>query len=249
MDWKKIWADAFPKAPAGKPTSYPKLQGPGPWPSSSLPNLQKPGPGDASSYPQLKGPGAGEAGSYPQLKGPGAGEGGIYPQLKGPGPWPASSLPGLSGQKKWPGSTLPGMLRDDHIGEFGFRVEIEGVSAGHFTKVEGLNISIETIEYQHGDDITPRKRPGRIKVDNVRLIKGYVNTPALYNWCNDVMKGDVSHKSVSVVLLADDKGTELSRYNLFDVWPCKWSGFKLDGKGQGALVEEIELVCESLQRG
>ena len=31
-------------------------------------------------------------------------------------------------------------------------------------------------------------------------------------------------------------------------WPSNWSGFKLDGKGQGSLVEEIELVTECVMK-
>ena len=186
--------------------------------------------------------------TWPKLKPPSKGPAGSYPALKPVSKAPAASYPQLQKSGPGPGSTLPALDRDDHWGDFAWKVEIEGVAAGRFSKVEGLNIQIETIEYQNSNDMTPRKRPGRIKVDNVRLVKGFVNTPVLYNWCDTAMKGDVPRKSVSLVLLGDDHATELCRYNLFDVWPCKWSSFKLDGKGNSAMVEEIELVVESLAR-
>lgn len=136
----------------------------------------------------------------------------------------------------------------DYAGDWAFRVEIEGEAVARFTKVEGLTVNVDVIEYQHSDDIVPRKRMGRIKVDNVRLVKGYVADDMLFKWCEDCMKGDISRKSLSIVLLADDHGSELARYNVFEAWPVKWSGFKLDGKGQGALVEEIELAVEEIKR-
>ncbi len=233
MDWKQLYMSAFPQKAPFRPYDYPELKKPGPGDASQYPNLKKPGPGDASQYPQLKSPAMGDSGSYPNLPGPGKGE---YN-------WPETPA-----QKGFPGSQLPSSHPTDHWGDFNFRVEIEGVDAGAFAKVEGLNVSIEPIEYQHSDDLTPRKRMGKIKVDNVKLVKGYINTPALFEWCEEALEGDVSRKSMSIVLLADDGRTEVCRYNLFECWPCKWGSFRLDGKGQGAMVEEIEIVVEQIER-
>lgn len=52
----------------------------------------------------------------------------------------------------------------DHMGAYNFMVEISGVSAGYFKGVDGLSAEIEVIEYQDGDDIILRKRPGRTKL-------------------------------------------------------------------------------------
>ena len=258
MDWKSLTMNAFPdpkpfstyswpkltKPGPGSASNYPDLKGPGPWEGGSFPDLQKPGPGAASSYPQLAPAAMGEGSSYPQLAQVQAGEGSSYPQL----PQGGTS----------PGSAYPTSARKDHWGDWYFRVEIEGLEVGAFTKVEGLTVQVEAIEYQHSDDITPRKRMGRIKVDNVRLIKGYINTPDLYEWCEDAMKGDISRKSISVILTREhdkDQGSptgraeEAARYNLYECWPTKWTGFKLDAMGRGALVEEIELVVEEIKRG
>ena len=249
MDWKALYNKAFPADKPFTSYSWPDLPTPGAWDASSYGSVGKSGPAGPSSYPQLAKPGPGGASSYPALPAPGPGEGSVFPQLQPPGPSGESKWPELEGPKMGEGSSYP-MTRTwlDHIGDFGFIVSIEGLNVGAFTKVEGLTVQIEPIEYQHSDDITPRKRMGRIKVDNVRLIKGYVATPDLFKWCEDAMKGDISRKSMSIVLLGDDRSKEMARYNLFEVWPTKWSGFKLDGQGRGALVEEIELVVEQIER-
>ena len=135
----------------------------------------------------------------------------------------------------------------DHIGNFNFKVEIEGVTQGAFRNVEGLDSETEIVEYQDGDDLVLRKRPGRTKFSNVTLKRGYVNSDELWQWRKKVVEGKVERKSGSVILCGDD-GEEIMRYNFFEAWPCKWKGFSLDGKGTDVNVEEIELAVEKIER-
>ncbi|MFT5432728.1 MAG: phage tail-like protein [Myxococcota bacterium] len=255
MNWKDLYSKAFPKPKTYSKYDWPDLPKPGPWDAGKYPQLNGPGNAGASSYPTVKGPAMGEGSSYPELAGPKMGEGSSYPELKSDSAYPSSSYPQLKADSKAPATSYPVIQRKDHYPDFGFRIEMEGMDVGGFQKVEGLSMSVEPIEYQHSNDITPRKRMGRIKVENVKLIKGYINTPDLFEWCEEAMKGDVSRKSISLILLSPEAagqwgtwGPELCRYNLYDCWPTKWSSFRMDGKGQGALVEEIELVVESVQR-
>ena len=143
---------------------------------------------------------------------------------------------------------MPNRRPHDHIGQFNFKVEIEGVTVGAFRNVEGLDSETEVVEYQDGDDIILRKRPGRTKYSNLTFKRGYVNTDELWQWRKKVIEGKVERKSGSVILCADD-GSEIMRYNFFESWPCKWKGFSLDGKGADVTVEEIELAVEKIERG
>jgi len=126
-------------------------------------------------------------------------------------------------------------------------VEIEGVTSGAFKAVDGLDSETEIIEYQDGDDLTLRKRPGRTKYANIVLKRGYVNTKDFWEWRKLVVQGKVERKSGSVILL-DDAGGEVMRYNFFEAWPCAWRGFSLEGKGSDNAVEEIELAVEKVER-
>ena len=135
----------------------------------------------------------------------------------------------------------------DHIGQFNFRVEINGVTTAAFKNVEGLDSETEVIEYQDGDDLILRKRPGRTKYSNIVCKRGYVSTDDLWLWRKKVMDGKVERKSGSIILL-NDQGKEVMRYNFFEAWPCKWKGFSLDGKGTDVAVEELEFVVESWVR-
>jgi phage tail-like protein len=143
---------------------------------------------------------------------------------------------------------MPNRRPHDHIGQFNFKVEVEGVTVGAFRNVEGLDSETEVVEYQDGDDIILRKRPGRTKYSNLTFKRGYVNTDELWQWRKKVIEGKVERKSGSVILCADD-GTEVMRYNFFEAWPCKWKGFSLDGKGNDVTVEEVEMAVEKIERG
>lgn len=135
----------------------------------------------------------------------------------------------------------------DHVGNFNFKVEIEGVTQGAFKNVSGLDSETEVVEYQNGDDIVLRKRPGRTKYSNIVLKRGYITNIELWKWRKGVMEGKTERKSGSIVL-CDDKGDEVLRYNFYEAWPCKWKGFELDGKGADVMAEEIELAVERLER-
>lgn len=142
---------------------------------------------------------------------------------------------------------MPNSRPHDHIGNFNFHLELEGLTAGTFRNVEGLDSETEIIEYQDGDDLVLRKRPGRTKYSNIVLKRGYVASDELWTWRKKVMDGSVERKSGSVIL-CNDSGEPIMRYNFFEAWPVKWKGFTLDGKGTDSVVEEIELVIERLER-
>lgn len=155
-------------------------------------------------------------------------------------------MSGLSGRGE--DNDMPNRRAFDHIGNFNFKIEIEGVTTGAFRNVEGLDSETEIVEYQDGDDLILRKRPGRTKYSNVTLKRGYINNTELWEWRKAVIEGKVQRKSGSIILCADD-GTEIMRYNFFEAWPTKWKGFSLDGKGTDVNVEEMELAVEKLERG
>ena len=143
---------------------------------------------------------------------------------------------------------MPNRREFDHIGNYNFKVEIEGVTVGAFRNVEGLDSETEIIEFQDGDDIVLRKRPGRTKYSNVTLKRGYTNNSELWDWRKAVIEGKVERKAGSIILCGDD-GNEIMRYNFFEAWPAKWKGFSLDGKGADVMVEEMELAVEKIERG
>lgn len=137
----------------------------------------------------------------------------------------------------------------DHVGAFNFRVEIDGISAGAFRNVEGLDAETEVIEFQDADGAL-RKRPGRTKYSNITLKRGYVATDELWLWRKQIEDGDDLIRRNGAIVVLDSNGAEVLRYNFFEAWPSKWKGFTLDGKGTDSAiaVETIELAVERIER-
>lgn len=143
---------------------------------------------------------------------------------------------------------MPNRRDFDHIGNYNFKVEIDGVTVGAFQEVGGLEVITEVIESQDGDDLTLRKRPGRTRYSNIILKRGYTANEELWAWMKTVIDGAVDRRVGSIILLADD-ASEILRYNFFEGWPCRWKGFELDGKGTDVSVEELEIAVEKIERG
>lgn len=118
----------------------------------------------------------------------------------------------------------------DHVGAYNFMVEISGVNAGYFKGVDGINSEIEVIEFQDGDDLFLRKRPGRAKFGDVTLKKGYIVTADLQDWWRACRDGQYDRRDISIVL-NDNAGNEIRRWNLYGCWPKAWKINSLDGKG------------------
>jgi phage tail-like protein len=136
----------------------------------------------------------------------------------------------------------------DHVGAYNFSVEISGVNAGFFKAVSGLSAEIDVVEFEDGDDQFIRKRPGVARFGDVTLEKGYIVTDDLFNWWRAARDGQYDRRDVSIIL-KDNAGNELRRWNLFGCWPKKWETSRLEGGVSQALAESITLVVEDMQIG
>ena len=140
---------------------------------------------------------------------------------------------------------------EELFGNYNFRVEIDGLPPARFTEVSGLDIATEVIEYQDGDDILLRKRPGRTKYSNITLKRGLTRgegSSALWDWYQQVIDGKFERRQGRIIVL-DKRGEEVARYSFFEAWPCKWKGFTVSETGTDVAVEEIELAVERIERG
>jgi len=141
---------------------------------------------------------------------------------------------------------MPNSRAHDHLLNSRFRVEIEGVAAGEFAGVSGMESITEVIEYADGGDRNVRKRPGHTTFSNIILTKGVLSSHDLWEWYKSVMQGAIDRRSGAVIVLGDDM-SEKYRYNFFEAWPCRWKSLQLDAKSQATLVEEIELAVERIE--
>ncbi len=142
-----------------------------------------------------------------------------------------------------PGGTRP-------FGKFKFLVEIDGLTIAHFQSINGLSHEVEVLTYQEGG-VNDRlhKLPAQGSYPNLTLKTGYINTTVMEGWHVGYAKspGTTGRKNGSIVLLNDD-GSELCRWNFTRAWPVKWEGPELDSGGAQIAVETLEIAHEGLVR-
>jgi len=143
---------------------------------------------------------------------------------------------------------MPNRREFDHLFNGRFKIEIEGVTQGAFTECGGLEVHVDVVQFNDGSDLRTRKRPGRPGVSNIVLRRGVVASTELWDWMKAVLDGKVERKAGSVIV-CDDAGGEIYRYNFFEGWPCRWKSLELRADTPGSLVEEIEIVVETIERG
>jgi phage tail-like protein len=143
---------------------------------------------------------------------------------------------------------VPAPARDDPYKGFNFRVEIDGVSLAAFSEVGGLESETAVIEYRAGgESITVRKLPGLTRYANIVLRRGITQDAELWSWRKNVIEGRADRRNGAIVLL-DDEGNEVVRWNFFQGWICKWDGPALKATGNDVAIETIAIAHEGLDR-
>lgn len=130
---------------------------------------------------------------------------------------------------------------------FNFRVEIDGISIAAFSECTGLGSRVDVIEYREGGSGAVRKLPGLRRFSDIVLKRGITGSRELQDWHSNILKGQADRRNGSVILL-DDAGQEVVRWNFFNAFPSRWDGPHLKGDGQDVALETLTLSCEGLER-
>jgi phage tail-like protein len=138
--------------------------------------------------------------------------------------------------------------RKDPYRAYNFLVEIDGITRAGFRECSGLDTSQNPIDYREGNEaLTVRKLPGLIVYANISLKWGTSDDTELWAWRKQVMDGKVERKNGAIVLL-DDTGREVSRWNFYEGWPTKWTGPSFNATGSEVSIETLEIVHERIER-
>ncbi|HEV2914245.1 MAG TPA: phage tail protein [Pyrinomonadaceae bacterium] len=132
---------------------------------------------------------------------------------------------------------------------YNFKLEIQGVTEGHFTEITGMEASVAPISYREaGNSQVVHYVPGRTEYGAVTLRYGVTKSRELWDWFQTGVNGKIDRRNVSIVLLDSDGKTEVMRWNLMQAWATQWRGAFLDTRGQEVAIESVTLVCETLER-
>jgi phage tail-like protein len=146
------------------------------------------------------------------------------------------------------------VTRDDPYGSFNFLVDLgtgdtESVRAG-FQEVTGLNTEITQAEYRNGNEKVNhvRKVSGMYKVGDVTFKRGLIGATDLYEWIDQVRRGDRSGlRSVTIQLQDEAHDGPVMTWRLTRARPMRYTAPSLNGKGgTDVAVEELVVSCEDM---
>ncbi|MFL6353106.1 MAG: phage tail protein [Bryobacteraceae bacterium] len=142
---------------------------------------------------------------------------------------------------------MPTGDREDPFNSMKFIVEIDGIATSAFLAVSGIEADVAVVDYRPGNDKIPgaRKLPGEAKFSNIVLKRGMTSDLSLWNWMRETLEGQVSRRSMSVVLLSEGR-EEVMRFDFKHAWPVKWSGPNLNGESSDVAIETLEIAHEGL---
>ncbi len=137
----------------------------------------------------------------------------------------------------------------DPYRSYNFKLDIAGVTEGHFTECTGLGVKITPIEYREGgNNQVVRHIPGQVDYAAVTLRYGLTNSRELWDWLMQAIQGNVERKNVSIIMLDSEGNNEVTRWNLNDSWPSEWRGAPLDAMSREIAIENLTLVFDTLER-
>lgn len=144
---------------------------------------------------------------------------------------------------------MPTGQKADPYRGFRFRIEIDGISAAHFSEVSGLQVETETEPYEEGgvNDFV-HQLPKRTKYLHITLKRGITDVDTLWKWHQDVVSGKFKRKNGSIILL-NEAGEDTWRWNFTNAFPVKWSGPDLKADSSTVGFETIELAHNGIKKG
>lgn len=142
----------------------------------------------------------------------------------------------------------PGVKVDPYR-SYNFKLEIKGVTQGHFTECSGLGVRVENIKYREGGlSQVVRQIPGQVEYGEITLRYGLTSSTELWDWFMKAVEGEVERRNVSIVMVDSDGATPVLQWDLIDCWPSEWRGAGLNALDREIAIETLTLVFETLNR-
>lgn len=136
---------------------------------------------------------------------------------------------------------------DPHLG-CNFYVEIDGLIAGQFREVRGLEGSVKVHEFQEGGlNSRSHKIAGEAQFSNLTLSKGLTDMTTLWDWYAEVAEGIIVRRSLSITIM-DQARYPIMWWDVKDALPVKWSGPAFDARSGEVAIESLELIHKGVSK-
>lgn len=140
-------------------------------------------------------------------------------------------------------------VRNDPYAGSNFLVEFEGLIAGGFSEVTGLQIETTVETFREGglNDYAHKLAGPTNYPSNLVLKSGVTDFQLMWLWYDEVRTGKIKRRNGSIYLL-DRKGLPAMWWDFAGAYPVKWSGPDLRADSSTVAVESIEFVHRGITK-
>ena len=129
---------------------------------------------------------------------------------------------------------------NDPYGNFRFVVELGSIQVAGFAECAGLQMETKIFEYNEGGrNHTTLKFPEVTTYGNITLKRGitFSTNPRAQN------------AQPLAIVLQDEQGETVKRWNLIRALPVKWVGPDLKANSSEVAIETLEIAHEGIEKG
>lgn len=138
--------------------------------------------------------------------------------------------------------------RVDPYPGFRFHVEIDALLVAGFHAVEGLEVELETEEYEEGGvNHHVHVLPKRLTYSNLTLTRGVTDSDELWDWLAQSIHGPSERKNGRIVLL-DSTGVEAAAWEFLEGYPVRWEGPEFSAAESEVAVEALEIAHHGIRK-
>lgn len=153
-----------------------------------------------------------------------------------------------------PTNALSGQAKPDpFVGQWNFRVKIDGIPAdkSKFVSVSGITSETEVISYKFSGDAYMQSIPGVYKFSDVELTRVHkAGSDDFYSWREMIERGVDDMRTVTIDLHnVSLKDAPVMTMVLHDAWPVKWEFPELNAGSSDAALEKITLNVGRVTKG
>lgn len=134
---------------------------------------------------------------------------------------------------------------EDPLQKFKFRVTIPGIPGTiGFQKVSGLDMNINSVEYNESAYPYVHKLPGLVSFSEVTMERGMFEDTSMLDQMQVVLTNDFR---VTMIINLCDRFMNIKRtWKLAEAWISKWESGDFDATSDDVAIETITVQYESL---
>lgn len=133
---------------------------------------------------------------------------------------------------------------------FQFSIEFDGVRIDRITEVSGLKMEQDVVEVEENAEdgkLIRRKQAGKPKSGEVTLVRGMTDDHGFDDWIKASRFGQEDRVRGGSIILQDQDGTAIKRYNLTNAWPKSLEVNTLKAGDNSVVTEKLVIVYEDME--